>query len=66
MEDELDAETLQSKVDLSLSVTQELIASWLKSDPQSVKNTSIQEEIERDIQEYKKRPAKCVLTFTHF
>ncbi|KZS91232.1 hypothetical protein SISNIDRAFT_487562 [Sistotremastrum niveocremeum HHB9708] len=57
MEDELDADALQARVDISLSLTQELVASWIKPYTQSDKADLIHQEIEKDIADFRRRPA---------
>lgn len=49
--------TIQAQIDLSLSVAEDLVASWMKP---SRKSTKIQRDTEKELEEYMKRPPRYV------
>jgi hypothetical protein len=57
-EDDIDAETLQARVDLSMANMAELVSSWIKP---SVKASLPKSDgtAEREIEELMRRPPRC-------
>ncbi|KAJ7240341.1 hypothetical protein B0H12DRAFT_1237366 [Mycena haematopus] len=55
MED-IDNETLQAQIDLSLSYAQNLVSSWVKPSPKPTKNSS--QALEAELKEYMRRPPR--------
>ncbi|KII94943.1 hypothetical protein PLICRDRAFT_25619 [Plicaturopsis crispa FD-325 SS-3] len=54
--EEMDVETLQAQIDLSMSFAQNMVASWIK--PSSKSLVKSQNDTERELQEYMRRPAR--------
>jgi len=53
-DDNIDAETLQAQIDLSMSLTHELVSSWIKP----TKNRSYNQDLETELKEYMHRPPR--------
>lgn len=56
-EEEIDNETLQAKVDSSLAYVNDLVSSWMKPP----KTPSTHKDVEKEIEELMRRPARCVI-----
>lgn len=56
MEEDIDNETLQAQIDLSLSFAQNLVASWVKPSNKPSKNSS--RALEAELKEYMRRPPR--------
>jgi hypothetical protein len=56
MEEDIDNETLQAQIDLSLSFAQNLAASWVKPSSKPTKNSS--SALEAELKEYMRRPPR--------
>jgi len=54
-EDEIDTETLQAQIDLSMSFAQNLVSSWIKS-PHKLSNRN--RDVETELKEYMRRPPR--------
>lgn len=55
-EDEIDTETLQAQIDLSMSFAQSLVSSWIE--PHKFPSSSRRKNIEQELTEYMKRPPR--------
>lgn len=55
-EEEIDNETLQAQIDLSLSFAQNLVSSWVKPALKPTKNSS--RALEAELKEYMRRPPR--------
>lgn len=55
---EMDSETLQSQIDLSMSLVHDLVSSWVKPTPGGAKQSNY--DAQKDLEEYMRRPARCV------
>ncbi|KAK0242547.1 hypothetical protein EDD85DRAFT_294021 [Armillaria nabsnona] len=55
--DEIDLETLQARIDLSMSFTHDLVSSWVKPTPNSNKSSS-SKSMEKILQEEMRRPPR--------
>lgn len=55
-EDEIDAETLQAQIDMSMSFTHELVSSWVK--PSSKLASRKRTDARKELEEAMKRPAR--------
>ena len=55
--DEIDLETLQARIDLSMSFTHDLVSSWVKPTPNSNKSSS-SKNMEKILQEEMRRPPR--------
>jgi hypothetical protein len=65
-DDEIDLESLQAQIDLSLAQTQTLVASWLQSSrgqssSSAPSSSRVNQEKEKEIQELLKRPPRWVI-----
>ena len=58
-DNEVDTETLQSQIDLSMSLVHDLVSSWVKPAPGRAKQSNY--DAQRDLDEYMRRPARYVL-----
>lgn len=59
-DDDIDTETLQSQIDLSMSLVHNLVTSWVKpSQKSNTKSLNAQKELE----EYMRRPPRYVATY---
>ncbi|KAJ7682599.1 hypothetical protein DFH06DRAFT_1464273, partial [Mycena polygramma] len=56
MEEDIDNETLQAQIDLSLSFAQNLVSSWVKPSTKPTKSSS--RALEAELKEYMRRPAR--------
>ncbi|KAJ6490390.1 hypothetical protein C8R47DRAFT_468517 [Mycena vitilis] len=56
MEEDIDNETLQAQIDLSMSFAQNLVSSWVKPSTKPTKNSS--RVLEAELKEYMRRPAR--------
>ncbi|KAJ7228467.1 hypothetical protein GGX14DRAFT_613015 [Mycena pura] len=56
VDEDIDNETLQAQIDLSLSFAQNLVSSWVKPSPKSTKSSSNVREA--DLKEYMRRPPR--------
>ncbi|KAJ6598863.1 hypothetical protein DFH09DRAFT_1129425 [Mycena vulgaris] len=56
MEEDIDNETLQAQIDLSLSFAQNLVSSWVKPARKPAKNSS--RALEAELKEYMRRPPR--------
>jgi len=54
-EDEIDLESLQAQIDLSMSFAQDLVSTWVSTKSSS---TSRNQKLERELQEYIRRPPR--------
>lgn len=63
-EDDLDVESLQAQVDMSLAHTQSLVSSWLKPKYGSGAASSSRGNQEKELEELMKRPPRCVINIT--
>ena len=61
-ENDLDVETLQAQVDMSLAHTQSLVSSWLKPKFGSGASSSSRAHQEKELEELLKRPPRYVAT----
>ncbi|KZT13028.1 uncharacterized protein LAESUDRAFT_754054 [Laetiporus sulphureus 93-53] len=57
-EDDIDAETLQAQVDMSMAFTQNLISSWMKSSTAQLPSSSSRRDEERELEEHMRRPPR--------
>ena len=57
-DNEVDTETLQSQIDLSMSLVHDLVSSWVKPAPGGTKQSNY--DAQKDLEEYMRRPARCV------
>ena len=57
-DNEVDTETLQSQIDLSMSLVHDLVSSWVKPAPRGTKQSNY--DAQKDLEEYMRRPARCV------
>lgn len=55
-EDNTDLETLQARIDMSMSYAQDLVSSWIE--PNKAATTSRSYDIEKELKEYMKRPLR--------
>ncbi|KAJ7590884.1 hypothetical protein C8J56DRAFT_759063, partial [Mycena floridula] len=55
-DEDIDAETLQAQIDLSMSFAQNLVSSWMKPSPSTT--TSRPRNIEAELKEYMRRPPR--------
>jgi hypothetical protein len=56
-DDDMDTETIQAQIDLSMSFVHDLVSSWIKP---SVKATlPTRKDTEKELQEYMRRPPRC-------
>ena len=55
----VDLEALQAQINMSMSVIQDLATSWLNPS-YKVKRTSAPIDVDKEIEEYIKRPPRCV------
>lgn len=55
-EDAIDLQVLQAQIDLSMSFAQNLVTSWVK--PTHFAQTSRQRDLENELKEYMRRPAR--------
>ncbi|KIL70200.1 hypothetical protein M378DRAFT_610832 [Amanita muscaria Koide BX008] len=55
-EDNADLETLQARIDMSMSYAQDLVSSWIE--PNKVATTSRSYDVEKELKEYMKRPLR--------
>ncbi|KAJ6515685.1 hypothetical protein C8R45DRAFT_957331 [Mycena sanguinolenta] len=56
MEEDIDNESLQAQIDLSLSYAQNLVSSWVKPSSKSTKNSK--QALEAELKEYMRRPPR--------
>lgn len=57
---DIDTETLQAQIDLSMAYAQNLIASWLPTSGPMSQSSSRAAEAEADLQAILRRPPRCV------
>jgi hypothetical protein len=55
-EDDIDVETLQAQIDLSMSFAQNLVSSWI--DPRKIPRNPHKKDLEKELSEYMQRPAR--------
>ena len=55
-EESIDLQDLQAQIDLSMSFAQNLVTSWVK--PSHYSQTNKQKDLENEIKEYMRRPAR--------
>lgn len=55
-DEDIDAETLQAQIDLSLSVANSLVSSWMK--PSKKPKTLPNENLEMELKEHMRRPPR--------
>jgi hypothetical protein len=61
-DDDMDTETIQAQIDLSMSFVHDLVSSWIKP---SVKSTlPTRKDTEKEMQEYMRRPPRCDAFFS--
>ena len=57
---DIDTETLQAQIDLSMAYAQNLIASWLPTSGPMTQSSSRAAETEAELQALLRRPPRCV------
>ena len=55
-EDDIDVETLQAQIDLSMSFAKNLVSSWIQ--PHRIQSNSYKKDLEKELSEYMQRPAR--------
>ncbi|KAF5390601.1 hypothetical protein D9757_002624 [Collybiopsis confluens] len=55
-EDDIDVDALQAQIDLAMSVTNDLVSSWIK--PSVKSNSSYNQNLEAELKEYMRRPPR--------
>ena len=55
-EDDIDVETLQAQIDLSMSFAKNLVSSWIE--PHRIPRNPRKKDLEKEISEYMQRPAR--------
>ena len=65
----IDVDAIQAQIDLAMSMTEELVASWVKpsapgSKPSLAQHKQSFEETERELQMYMNRPPRCELPYS--
>ncbi|KAF7352618.1 hypothetical protein MVEN_01227400 [Mycena venus] len=58
MEEDIDNETLQAQIDLSLSYAQNLVSSWVKPSTNSKPTKNSKQALEAELKEYMRRPPR--------
>ena len=61
--DDIDTETLQAQIDLSMAYAQNLVASWLSGSNSLTQSSSRAAEAETELQGILRRPPRCVSFF---
>jgi hypothetical protein len=61
---DIDTETLQAQIDLSMAYAQNLIASWLPTSGPMSQSSSRAAEAEAELQAILRRPPRCVYFFS--
>ncbi|KIK67934.1 hypothetical protein GYMLUDRAFT_238118 [Collybiopsis luxurians FD-317 M1] len=56
-DDDIDVEALQAQIDLSMSVTNDLVSSWINT-PLKSKSSSYNQNLEAELKEYMRRPPR--------
>jgi hypothetical protein len=55
-EDDIDTETLQSQIDLSMSMVHNLVSSWIK--PTQNAGKVVSNDAQKELEEYMRRPPR--------
>lgn len=55
-DEDIDTETLQAKIDLSMSFAQDLVSSWINPKLNLPRNSG--KDLEKELKEYMRRPAR--------
>ncbi|PCH41471.1 hypothetical protein WOLCODRAFT_131939 [Wolfiporia cocos MD-104 SS10] len=58
IEDDIDVETLQAQVDMSMAFTQNLVSSWLESSRGKLPSVKSSRNEEKELEEYMRRPPR--------
>ena len=56
MDEDVDVETLQAQIDLSMSFAKNLVSSWIE--PHRIPRNPRKKDLEKEISEYMQRPAR--------
>ena len=64
-EPEVDLETLQAQIDMSLAFTHNIVAGWMTSSKAKLPSSSRAND-DRELEEYMRRPPRCVPTTPSF
>ena len=59
--DDIDAESLQAQIDMSMSLIQNLVSSWMKPSESKKSTKPSNMETEKELEELMRRPPRCVL-----
>ncbi|KAH9939968.1 hypothetical protein B0H21DRAFT_755328 [Amylocystis lapponica] len=57
-DDDIDAETLQAQVEMSMAYTQELVSSWMKNSTGKLPSSKSRRDEEKELEEYMRRPPR--------
>lgn len=63
-EDDIDAESLQAQIDMSMAFTQNLVSSWMSSSQGKLPASSSTGNEEKELEEYMRRPPRCDISST--
>ena len=59
-EQEMDLETLQAQIDMSMAFTHNLVAGWMKSSKAKLPSASSRANDDAELEEYLRRPSRYV------
>lgn len=60
-DDDMDLETFQAQIEMSMAYTQELVSSWMKSSKGRLTSSKSRRDEEKELEEYMRRPPRYVL-----
>lgn len=57
-DDDIDVESLQAQIDMSMAFTQNLVSSWVKSSLGKMPTGKVHNDQEKDLEEYMRMPSR--------